>query len=140
MLREDSKRKNGGQGQAVGHKETRKQVSVTFQTQKVNGKPSGAHPPWPCPLLPLPCCLPLVNLDLQLQLQDDPHLAAFPIWLLSVQAQYSVNLDPQGRRFSGLVLTCYLTLGKLPPLSETSEKDNGIEIEIYQVVIHHLSL
>lgn len=53
-----------------------------------------------------------------------------PIWLPSVQAQYSVNL----------VLTCYLTLGKLPPISETSKKDNGVEIEIHQVVTHHLSL
>lgn len=67
-------------------------------------------------------------------------MAAFSIWLPSVQTQYSVNLDPQGRRFSGLVLTYYMTLGKLPPLSETSEQDNGIEIEIHQVVIHHLSL
>lgn len=45
ILGEDSRGKNGGQGQVVGHKEIRKQVSVTSQTQKVNWQPLRAHPP-----------------------------------------------------------------------------------------------
>lgn len=42
-----------------------------------------------------------------------------------------MNLDLQGRGVNDPVLICYLTLGKLLPLSETSGKNNRVEIEIH---------
>lgn len=52
--------KMGARELAAGHEVTRK--------QRLPGWPPGTPPAWLCLLLPLPCCFPLVNLDLQLQL------------------------------------------------------------------------
>lgn len=113
----------GARGQAACHQATRK--------QRLPGWPSGAHHTWACPLLPLPCCLPLVNVDLQLQPQHD---GPSPLGCLRAGP---VGHEPelQGRGADRPVLTCYLTLGKLPPPSQTSGKTNRVEIEVQEAVI-----
>lgn len=93
MLGEDSRRKNGGQGQAVGHKETRKQVSVP--DTEGEWAAFGLVLPGPARCCPCPAAFLWLIWICSLQLQDDPHLAVFPFWLAAFNAgQYSVNLDP----------------------------------------------
>lgn len=87
------------------------------------------------PRLPLPCCLPLVNVDFQLQPQDD---GPSPLGCLRA-GPVGYESELQGRGADRPVPTCYLTLGKLPPPSETSGKTNRVEIEIQEAVILCLS-
>ena len=100
---EDSREENGGQGAG-----TKRQGSRCLLPSGHGGCMAG---PWVLILPGAACCLPLANLDLQQQLQDD---GLSSLGCLQGRPSRQRTQTPKER---GLFLTCYLTLAKLPPLS-----------------------